>query len=172
MTRRCRRVPMICRELASTPIGVGHEGADGANDESVEPGLRPRTVPVPQHVAQSYKLIAVSWVRPSRGLNRKSSKRIRCGEPTLKLAFPNRNLLTVLLLARFKCLTSSNGSNTSVCDSPSLHAATDECSYQCTPLDDSPCRAKRTIRLIMGDWRQVPYLARRSGLTRLLFQPR
>lgn len=72
----------------------------------------------------------------------------------------------------FKRLTSSNVSNTSVRNSPSFNASTDECSYQGRPLDALPFRAKRTIRLIMGDWRQVPYLARRSALTRLLFQPR
>ena len=90
----------------------------------------------------------------------------------MQLAFRNRNLLTLLLLARFERLTSSNGSNTPVFDTLSFHASTDECSYQGTPLDDSLFRVKGTIRLMMGDWRQVPYLARRSGLTRLLFQPR
>ena len=100
------------------------------------------------------------------------SVRILPGEPTLKLAFRIRNLLALLLLARFERLTSSNGSNTSVRDSLSLNASTVECSCHGTPLDDLPFRANRTIRLIMGDWRQVPCLARRSGLTRLLFQPR
>jgi hypothetical protein len=49
------------------------------------------------------------------------------GEDVVKLAFQNRNLLTLLLLARLERLTSSDDLNTSVCDSLSFHASTDEC---------------------------------------------